>query len=92
MGNPRTLKVSLKEYGYYMELDTRKSDCNFERTPHWHLCKNGRRIGQISAYGSWTSTPDVSSSIRKEAEELTSMYSSTICEYYAYNAENGADF
>ncbi len=52
----------------------------------------GCRVGQISAYGSWASYPDVSTSIRKEAEELTSSYRSLICEYYAYNAENGADY
>lgn len=90
--SPKTLNVSLSSHGYSMELDIRKSDCNFERTPHWHLCHHGSRIGQISAYGVWTKTPDVSSSIRKEAEQLTSQYSSTICEYYAYNAEYGADY
>jgi hypothetical protein len=74
-----------------MEVDVRKSDCNFE-SAHWHLCKNGRRIGQISAYGSWTRTPDVSSSIRKEAEELTSLYSSEIIDCYDYNRINGADY
>ena len=92
MGNPKTLKVNLSSSGYYMELDTRKSDCNFERTPHWHLCQHGRRIGQINVYGSWASSPDVSSSIRREAESLTSSYSSTISEYYAYNRENGSDY
>ena len=92
MGYPKTLKVYLSSSGYYMELDTRKSDCNFERTPHWHLCQHGRRVGQISAYGSWTTFPSVSSSIRREAEDLTSSYRSQICEYYAYNAENGADY
>ncbi len=92
MGTPRTLKVNLSSSGYYMEIDTRKSDCNFERTPHWHLCQHGRRIGQISAYGSWASTPDVSSSIRREAESLTSSYSSEIRSIYEYNRENGADY
>ena len=90
--NPKTLKVNLSSYGYYMELDTRKSDCNFERMPHWHLCQHGRRIGQISVWGDWASTPDVSSAIRKEAEQLTSLYSSEISEYYRYNAEYGSDY
>ena len=92
MGTPRTLKVNLSSSGYYMELDTRKSDCNFERPPHWHLCQHGRRIGQISAYGDWTTYPDVSSSIRREAESLTSSYSSTIREYYEHNRQYGADY
>lgn len=90
--NPRTLKIYLDSYGYYMELDTRKSDCNFERTPHWHLCQRGRRIGQISAWGQWASTPDVSTSVRKEAEELTARYSSEICESYEHNALYGSDY
>ena len=91
MSNPRTLKRYLSEYGYYMELDTSKSDCN-RGSPHWHLCKNGRRIGQISAWGSWTSIPtDISSSVRKEAEDMTAAYSSEINEYYNYNRVNGAD-
>lgn len=92
MSNPRTLKVPLKEYGYYMELDTRSSDCNRERIPHWHLCRNGRRIGQISVYGSWASSPDVSSSVRKEAEDLTDEYAPEITEYYDYNRLYGADY
>ncbi|MBP5674716.1 hypothetical protein J6W91_00085 [Candidatus Saccharibacteria bacterium] len=93
MGNPRTLKVSLDEYGYYMELDTAKQYCAQE-APHWHLCKNGRRIGQISYDGYWTTYPstDASSSIIKEAERLTSQYRSEIIEYYNYNKENGADY
>jgi len=74
-----------------MEVDTRKSDCNRE-SAHWHLCQHGRRIGQISAYGSWTSRPDVSSSIRKEAEDLTSSYCSQIISTYEYNRSNGSDY
>ena len=91
MGYPRTLKVSLSEYGYSMEVDTRKSDCNRE-SAHWHLCHRGSRIGQISVYGTWTSTPSVSSSIRKEAESLTSSYCREIEDCYAYNRENGSDY
>ena len=59
MGYPRTLKINLNEYGYYMELDVSKADCNRE-SAHWHLCKNGRRIGQISTYGIWASYPNCS--------------------------------
>lgn len=89
MGYPRTLSVPLGEYGYEMVLDTKKDDCNRER-PHWHLCQRGRRIGQISAFGEWTSYPDVSASIRKEAEALTRTYRSEIEDGYDYNRINGA--
>lgn len=91
MGYPRTLKVSLSEYGYSMEVDTRKSDCNRE-SAHWHLCLKGSRIGQIFTYGTWASNPSVSSSIRKEAESLTSSYRREIEDCYAYNRENGSDY
>ena len=90
MGYSRTLKINLNEYGYYMELDVSKADCNRE-SAHWHLCKNGRRIGQISTYGIWASYPAESSSIIREAEELTRQYSSIIEEYYAHNRLYGAD-
>ena len=90
MGYPKTLKVDLNEFCYYMELDVSKADCNREEA-HWHLCKRGMRIGQISAYGSWTQYPSESSSIIREAEDLTRRYSSTISEYYNYNRTNGAD-
>ncbi len=88
---PRTLKISLSSHGYTMEIDTNKSDCNFERTPHWHLCHHGRRIGQISAWGEWTKTPDVSASIRKEAEQFTARFSSMICDYYDHNSRFGTE-
>ena len=87
---PRTLKVDLNEYGYYMELDVSRADCNREAA-HWHLCKNGVRIGQISTYGTWASYPRERSSIINEAELLTSQYSSTIEEYYDHNRMYGAD-
>lgn len=91
MSTPKRLQVYLSEYGYTMELDTKKDDCNREGA-HWHLCKNGRRIGQITPWGSWTSTPTgVSASIRKEAEDMTAAYSREISDYYNYNRENGAD-
>ena len=93
MGYPRTLKINLNEYGYYMELDIAKQYCAQE-APHWHLCKNGRRIGQISADGYWTTYPstDANSSVIKEAENLTRQYRSEIIESYNYNKENGADY
>ena len=92
MENPIKLKVPLDEYGYYMELDVKKDDCRRGEEPHWHLCKNGSRIGQISASGSWASYPstDASSSIIKEAESLTRQYRSDIISGYCHNAENGA--
>ena len=90
MGNPRVLKVPLQEYGYHMEVDVKKDDCNRENI-HWHLCKNGNRIGQIDLRGVWTTTPrDASSSIIKEAERLTFQYAGQIQECYLYNKENGA--
>ncbi len=91
MAYPKTLRVSLSEYGYYMEVDTAKQYCTRE-APHWHLCKSGRRIGQISYSGSWTDRPyDVNSSIIREAEDITRRYSSEIYDAYQYNAVNGAD-
>ena len=94
MGNPRILKEPIDgHYGYYMELDTAKQYCAQEDA-HWHLCKNGRRIGQISYRGVWTEYPptDVSRQVIKEAERLTDKYSDRIYEYYFYNKENGADY
>ena len=91
MSNPEKLRVELSEYGYYMEIDLGKWDCSREEA-HWHLCKNGRRIGQINSYGSWTSKPsDVNSAIIREAENLTAQYSPEIRRVYNYNRENGAD-
>ena len=92
MGYPIVLHEPLDEYGYYMENDTAKQYCTRGEAPHWHLCKNGRRIGQISASGVWADRPyDVNSSIIREAERITSRMSSRITEAYYYNAENGAD-
>lgn len=91
MSNPKTLKVSLAEFGYYMEVDVSKWDCSREPV-HWHLCKNGKRIGQIWVSSmTWKELPDVSSSIEKEARRLTQSYSSEITAIYHYNKENGAD-
>ena len=87
--NPRRFEITLSSSSYHMEVDVNRDDCNREGA-HWHLCQNGRRIGQISAYGSWSSTPDVSASIRREAEDLTSRYRSEIEDTYNWNRENGA--
>lgn len=92
MSNPRTLKVNLDSYGYHMEVDTRKSDCNRERTPHWHLCSKYGRVGSITVYGDWIETPNVDRSIMKEAEKLTSSYASEIREVYEHNRIDGADY
>jgi len=92
MANPRTFEKDLSSYGYHMEVDTRKSDCNRERTPHWHLCGKHDRIGSISIYGDWIETPDADRKIIKEAEELTSRYSPDIRDAYEYNRVNGSDY
>ena len=76
---------------YHMEVDLAKDDCNRE-APHWHLCQNGRRIGQIFTYGSWASTPDVSASIRNEAEELTRTWRDEIESAYNHTREHGAGY
>ncbi len=93
MGNPNRLKEDLDEYGYYMEIDIAKQYCAQEEA-HWHLCKNGRRIGQISYKGVWTEYPstDVPRSVVKEAERLTERLSDKIYEAYFYNKVNGADY
>ncbi len=92
MPNPRTLKVNLSSYGYHMGVDTRKSDCNRERTPHWHLCSRYGREGSISIYGKWVKEPNVDRNIRKEAEELTARYAREISEVYEHNRIDGADY
>lgn len=89
MENPRRFEITLSSSSYHMEVDLKKDDCKRE-SAHWHLCKNGRRIGQISTSGYWASVPSESSSIIREAEQLTRTYASTIEEVYRYNAENGA--
>ncbi len=78
-------RKELSSYGYHMEIDVTKDDCNRERTPHWHLVCKGRRIGSINIYGIWASKPDVSRSIMKEAEDLTSTWASEISEAYENN-------
>lgn len=88
---PKRLKVNLNAQGYTMELDVRKNDCCYNKTPHWHLCHQGYRIAQISVCGEWTSFPDVSPLIIREAEYLTTYYLSEICEYYRFNAIYGLD-
>ena len=92
MGSPMRFEKDLNEYGYHMEVDIKKDDCNRERTVHWHLCKNGRRIAQIWVPSvTWESRPDVSKSIREEAENLTRRYSSDITRAYINNQEYGAE-
>lgn len=91
VGNPKRFEVTLRSSSSYkLKVDVTKDDCNREQTPHWHLCKDGERIGQINIYANWTSEPDVSSKIRLEAEDLTIKYSKEIGEIYAYNRVNGA--
>ena len=90
--SPERFKVTLStSSSYHMEVDVNKDDCNREG-PHWHLCKDGRRIGQIFTYGSWASTPDVSASIQREAEQLTSTYRYDIERAYNHNREHGAGY
>ena len=69
MPSPRTLKVELEAHGYYMEIETRKIECNRERTPHWYLCSKKGREGSISVYRTWIKEPIVNRRIKKEAEE-----------------------
>lgn len=91
MGYPMRFEQDLKEYGYSMEVDIKKDDCNRER-PHWHLCKNGRRIGQIWVSSvTWESLPDVGKSIREEAEDFTRRYSDDITKAYLNNQKFGAE-
>ena len=89
--NPRIFKKDLSEYGYSMEVDVKKDDCNREAA-HWHLCKNGRRIGQIMVPRCvWTELPsDCSRRVIAEAEELTREYADEIESVYNYNRLNGA--
>ena len=90
--SPKKLNSDFSEYGYSMELDIRKRDCNSGEAPHWHLCHKGRRIGKIFTDGQWAASPEVSPFIIREAERLTKRFSDTIKDYYAYNAEHGEDF
>lgn len=91
MSSPRRFEKSLSSYGYHMEVDTRKSDCNRE-APHWHLCNRSGRIGSISVYGSWVQYPNADRRVIKEAEELTSRYSYEIREAYEHNRIDGSDY
>jgi hypothetical protein len=91
MGYPRRFEKDFREYGYHMEVDVKKSDCNREPV-HWHLCQRRDRIGQIwVSSGLWEELPDVGKKIREEAEELTRYYSDEITDTYLYNKVNGAD-
>ena len=92
MPNPERLEVPLSSYGYHMEVDTRKSDCNRERTPHWHLCSRSGREGSISIYGDWVKEPSVDRKIKKEAEDLTRQYAGEISRVYEHNRIDGSDY
>ena len=76
------LKKTLVATATIWRLTREKSDYNREGTPHWHLCGKHGRIGSISIYGDWIETPDADRRIIKEAEELTSRYSSDIRDAY----------
>lgn len=88
----KKLIVDLCSFGYSMEVDIAKKDCNVKEAPHWHLCSCGRRIGKISASGHWIIAPHVRPSIKREAEDLTHKYSSEIYDCYKYNAEHGYEW
>ena len=89
MGTPCTLQVPLKEDGYCMVLDTARKQC-MEELPHWHLYKNGAKIGQISWNGRWQEIPSADNSVLKEAEESTIEYSKQIREFYYRNRMYGS--
>ena len=87
--DPKRFETSIGS-GYAMEVDVIRDDCRREPA-HWHLTKNGRRIGQIWVDSCrWASTPDAPRWVIDEAESKTSSYSSEIKEVYRYNAEYGA--
>ena len=92
MANPIRFEKDLSSYGYHMEVDLRKSDCNREKTPHWHLCSKRQREGSINIYGTWVECPSVSRSIIEEAEELTERYRDEIIRVYEHNREDGSDY
>ena len=91
MPSPRRFEIDLSSYGYHMEVDVKKSDCCRGEAPHWHLWHGRSRAGSISANGVWIEKPSVDHHIMKEAEELTSRYSSSIVEVYNHNKIYGAD-
>ncbi len=90
MSSPRRYEQSLGS-GYKLEVDVIRDDCRREPA-HWHLCKNGRRVGQIWVDSCrFESTPsDVPRSIINEALRVTSRNSSEIKAAYKYNSENGS--
>ena len=92
MSNPRKFEIDQSSYGYHLEVDVRRSDCNRGEPPHWHLWHGRSRVGSINIYGQWVERPGVDRHIEKEAEELTSRYSSTIREVYEHNRGYGADY
>lgn len=87
---PKTLRVKVNEYGLTMEVDTVKGLC--QTPPHWHLCKNGKPIAQISAEGKWTMSPEgigIGTVYIKKAERLTAENRSKLIEAYEHNALYG---
>ena len=83
---PRTFEVPLTVPGYSLRLDVRRADCDSYKEPHWHLCRDGRKIGSISVFGEWKEiTLDVKRSIREEAERLTKLYAERISQDYRHN-------
>ncbi|MBP5512092.1 hypothetical protein J6X90_01765 [Candidatus Saccharibacteria bacterium] len=88
---PREFRVDLKTDGYYMEVDTKKDNCKHEPA-HWHLCKDGRKVGKISVPGCvWSELPsDCTGDVINEAKEVTVNNLEEIESVYKYNSLNGA--
>lgn len=83
---PRTFEVPLTVPGYSLRLDVHRADCASYKEPHWHLCKEGRKVGSISVFGEWKEiTFDIKRSIREEAEQLTKLYAERISQDYRHN-------
>lgn len=90
---PKLLRVRLfSDRSYYMEVDTKKRNCTKDEQPHWHLCRHGKRIGQITVWGVWKVFPDVAPEVKREAEILTVRNAPEIFNFYYYNASYGYDF
>lgn len=92
MENPKKFECPLNEYGYHMEVDIRRDDCQRERSPHWHLVHGRNRIGVVETYDPYNPvfTEKVSKRIEKEVIELTIRYRNEIEETYEWNRENGS--
>lgn len=88
MGKPRTLKIPIGLYGYHMEVDTLKADCDHE-PPHWHFCHGSLKLGQIFIDGQWVKTPNIGLAIRQLAESYTKALGPAITETYNHNKTYG---